>query len=95
MQTRALGMILLLATCAALAQRPGTITVRNYTSKSMYIVLDGRNQGELWSNSYQVYSTVVGDHWVEAYMGDQYGHQSVHLSKAYPDADIYFSERDF
>ena len=89
-----LGWLLLLS-CAALAQRPGNIPVHNYTPKSVYIVLDGRNQGELWANSYQVYASVVGDHVVEAYMGDQYGHQYVQLTKSYRDADIRFTERDF
>ena len=76
-------------------EKKGTINVKNETNKTVYIVLDGYNQGEIWTNYSQEYSVSFGEHKVEAWRGDDHASKYISVSASYPDAEWCITNGDF
>ncbi len=72
-------------TLAAVADKTGTITVYNQTPEPIYVVIAGRNQGQVDAWSYGCYSFALGEHRVEASTSESYAVKYVRISDTYPD----------
>ena len=66
-------------------EKKGTITITNDTSKTLYIVIDDYNQGEVWANNSETYRVTIGEHKVQAFYGDKVTSKYIKLSDTYPD----------
>ena len=73
----------------------GTINVKNESSRTIYIVLDDYNQGEIWANYSHEYKVTMGEHKVEAYSGDDKISKYITVSRSYPDAEWCITNNDF
>ncbi len=67
------------------AEKKGTITVKNETTKTLYIVIDDYNQGEVWANDSETYRVTAVEHKVQAYYDDKVISKYIKLSDTYPD----------
>lgn len=65
--------------------RRGNLTIKNETEKTMYIVIDEYNQGEIWSNYSKVYNLRLGEHKIEACYDDKVIRKYIILTESYPD----------
>lgn len=76
-------------------EKKGTITIKNETNKTIYIVLDDYNQGDIWPNYSEEYKVTIGEHKVEAYCGDKKATKYIKILETYPDAEWCVTKNDF
>ncbi|MGE0489115.1 MAG: hypothetical protein AB7S38_07860 [Vulcanimicrobiota bacterium] len=86
MARKILVMLLMIGFGVALAgEKTGTITVYNQTPKPIYVVVAGRNQGQIGAWSYDCYTVSLGEHRVEVSNDVSSASKYVRLSETYPD----------
>jgi|GEM_PF-2179214 len=76
------------------AEKMGTITVKNETTKTLYIVIDDFNKGEIDPNYSEEYKVTVGEHKVQAYYDDKVISRYIKVSITYPDETWCISQSD-
>ncbi|MCA9792191.1 MAG: hypothetical protein KC910_10365 [Candidatus Eremiobacteraeota bacterium] len=80
-----LGLLLLTLASALAGEKTGTITVYNQTPKPIYVVIAGRNQGQIGAWSYDCYTVGIGEHRVEVSNDVSSASKYVRVSETYPD----------
>ncbi len=72
----------------------GTITVYNYTDRDLYIVISGRNQGNVSAGYSDTFTAKYGSHRVTAHHNDGQIYKYVNVSKTYPNATWTINQND-
>ncbi|MHC9540571.1 MAG: hypothetical protein AB9903_13770 [Vulcanimicrobiota bacterium] len=76
------------------AEKMGTITIKNETTKTLYIVIDDFNKGEIDPNYSEEYKVPVGEHKVQAYYDDKMISKYIKVSITYPDETWCISQSE-
>ncbi len=76
-------------------QESGTVRVCNDSDFEIYVVIGGYNQGRIWKGSSEEYEVPLGNHKVEAEVGDEVAKEWVTLTARSPRDEVTFNNDDF
>jgi len=87
-----LSLLLVLPKATLGLEKPGSITVKNDTTKVLAMYIDGYYQNDVHPGYSETGRASYGEHTVEVYYDDKSLSKSVKLSEHHPDTTWYISQ---